>query len=281
MQTVPSSVICRSPCTKELKCGHECREICGIKCICSEIVSVTLPSCKHQASVLCTQKNDLENFICKHPCDRKLPCEHKCRDICGKLWTEICREYVTSMCSQGCHKQSFQCYKRKLCGPCNQSCEKILKCGHPCKKRCFELCTTECLVHVVKEYLCGRKHRIPCCKPMADMPCDLICQSPLACGHYCKGKCSDCLSTRIHQPCTSTVAAKHFCGDKIRMSCLGLRNKHSHSSRSSRVIESKHNKIPWKCSTPLLHCHEPCVWACPLQCPHPKKCSKSCYEQCD
>ena len=280
----PSSITCQKPCTKTLKCGHQCHAICGTDCACSESVKVTLPICGHIENVLCSQKNHLQNYLCKKSCNKSLPCGHKCRNLCGRSCSKICMEIVKSVCSQK-HKRSVQCFQMNSLGPCEQACEKVLDCGHSCKKMCFEPCTTKCNYISVKTYPCGHKQRLPCYLPIEKVLCDYRCRLPLACGHFCRGKCSDCSTTRIHKLCTSTVSVKHYCGEKTRMSCLGLTNKHSSSSSKSeqfsQVLECEHRKIPWNCSMPLLHCQEACGWACPPQCKHPKKCTKSCSEMCD
>jgi len=161
----------------------------------------------------------------------------------------------------------------------------LLPCEHPCKNRCSEKCTTTCKYLVEKKYPCGHVHRIQCSSPPEKNPCDYICRYPLSCGHPCNGKCSECFTTRMHKPCTSSVRQRHFCGDKMRLFCLGLKSKHSKTLTGGeypgQIIACKHREILWKCSTSLDKCQSRCDWSCQPQCPKPKRCTRPCSEPCD
>ena len=142
----------------------------------------------------------------------------------------------------------------------------------------------KCRFAVVKKYPCGHSHNIPCSAPPEAFPCDIDCKHPLSCGHLCNGKCSDCYTTRIHKACTSTNSLKHFCGEKTRLPCLGLKNKHTKAVTGKylgQVIQCKHTKVPWKCSSKLPECREQCGWSCTPECPRPQRCTKACYELCN
>ncbi|PIK53269.1 hypothetical protein BSL78_09843 [Apostichopus japonicus] len=52
----PHNVVCRSPCERELACGHGCRELCGLKCTvsCPEVVEKVFTPCGHKAKDVTT-----------------------------------------------------------------------------------------------------------------------------------------------------------------------------------------------------------------------------------
>ena len=128
---------------------------------------------------------------------------------------------VKSVCRQN-HKKTIKCSQKNSLGSCQQTCGKVLECGHPCKKLCFEPCTTKCKYISLKTYPCGHTQQLPCHIPIKELPCDYICRSPLACGQFCTGKCSDCSTTLSISCALPLCSVKHYCGEKTRMSCLGL-----------------------------------------------------------
>ena len=244
-----SSADCTVMCLKELRCNHTIKAPCNkdINTIpCEVLVTKKMKFCSHTIQALCFQADLLSDMACMKTCNRILDCRHKC--------------------TRGCNEECV----------CSHKCEKKLPCGHNCRNLCSERCTTKCRFMVVKDYPCGHKHRLPCYMPIKDAPCDMICRAMLACGHLCQGQCSDCNSSRIHQPCTSTVGVRHYCGEQTRLPCCGI--KDHHPSSKEQVIQCSHTSIPWKCSDPLPQCQEPCQWAC--ECKQPKKCGKVCHEMC-
>ena len=239
---------CSMPCTKKLTCGHKCPSVCGQPCLdasCIEPVDITLPKCRHKKVVPCPMKDKLGI----EPRKKKLPCSEACT---GDLCTVQCDEI----------------------------CQKKLRCGHPCQNLCSEICTTECEYQVIKKYPCGHQHRLPCSSPIEEHPCDIICRALLACGHTCRGKCSDCLSTRIHKPCEYSVTQRHFCGEEIEMKCVGLRDPHTSKAAKqvTKYLHCTHITIPYvydQCATAFYKCHKPCQWSCPHH-----RCTKLCHELC-
>ena len=273
----PSSHICHEPCAKKLKCGHRCRSVCGVSCtstICNEIV-VKLQKCGHTAKMECYKKNYSKEFVCTQPCPRLLKCGHKCTGLCGEECIKKCEVSGVKMtCPQG-HKLTRKCYETLNIYPCEKKCRKKLSCGHQCMQLCSEKCTTKCEVLVKKKYPCTHQHMIACSSPIEDYPCDIICKFQLACGHLCRGKCSECSISHIHKPCESSVKLNHFCGEMIRMKCLGLNN--THEKPVVKDLHCMHKVIPYECNNEQMNqCNEPCIWACPHH-----QCSKLCHEQCD
>ena len=247
-----STADCTKPCSKSLPCGHTMTIACNSDTsaiTCDIPVTLKLPSCNHTMIMPCFQASISADILCPQICNRELRCGHKCKRICNE-----------------------DCF-------CTMRCKRKLECGHDCKNSCIERCTTKCRFLVVKAYPCGHKHRLPCYMPIEDAPCDMFCRAPLACGHLCQGMCSDCNLTRIHNPCTYTVSLRHYCGERTRLFCSGISDKHTTSK--GQVIECPHGSNLWKCYDPLPFCRKPCQWACPKNCRHPKTCSKACYEHCD
>ena len=298
-----SQYTCTKRCLKKLACGHKCPAICGKPCkeactkkrtieckncgnkvetTCGESakvkchmkIKVSLPHCKHETEILCFERTNLQKIKCKRSCQKKLNCGHICMNRCGDKCTKKCQVNMEWTCNQG-HKL------RKLCHqdfqPCRKKCEKLMSCGHPYTKLCCDNCSSEleCQVLTKKTYPCGHQHNVPCSTTSEEKPCDMICRSPLACGHLCRGRCSDCCLTHIHKPCSSSIKLKHFCGELVKMKCLGSTHQYNHSE-ASRILECRHNKVPYDCNTEYFQCHEPCGWSCPHY-----KCKKQCHEQCD
>ena len=129
-------LICQEKCGKDLECGHKCKGTCGgclggtLHIKCESKCDKVLP-CGH----ICNQKCSAE-CICEKKCENICPhgyCDDKCCDICV-----ACKE----KCKIGC--KHAKCSKKcgELCDriPCNQRCEKNLKCGHQCYGICGETC---------------------------------------------------------------------------------------------------------------------------------------------
>ena len=270
---------CSEPCEKKLPCGHTCTGSCGDPCIerCeADGVKRTCPQ-GHQLLRKCFET--LAVCPCDKACKRKLRCGHTCTGICGAPCIDRCKVGVKRTCPQG-HQVLRKCFETLTARPCDKACKRKLICGHRCQNLCSETCTTECEFPTLKKYPCGHQHRLPCSSPIEEHPCDIICRVPLACGHTCRGKCSDCRSIRIHKPCEYSITQQHFCGEEIQMKCVGLRDSHelkSDKKMSSRLLHCAHNTIPYdQCRTDLYKCTEQCQWSCEHY-----SCTKLCHEICD
>jgi hypothetical protein len=143
---------CRSDCGKALKCGHNCK----MKCIeCSELSKKTL---KEIHAGDCNEKCE-KPLVCDHICKDKCseikfcsPCPEDCKvkcshSYCPKNCGEVCTDCVES-CEYQC--KHFICTRKcfELCNrdPCNESCQKTLKCGHLCIGFCGEICPKVCRI---------------------------------------------------------------------------------------------------------------------------------------
>ena len=252
-----STAKCSMPCQKVLPCKHKCPSLCGEPCgtrRCREQVEVTVPLCQHRVKVACGDRSyRLSSYKCAEPCQRKLPCGHKCTNKCSEPCTEKC-----------------------LVAGIKWTCDY----GHTQILTCFETVDARCEVRVCKSYPCDHKHYLSCCTEIEEKPCDIYCRAPLACGHYCRGKCSDCWATRIHKPCEYHVIQSHYCGESIKMNCTGLGDCHElkavDMNSKPRALHCMHREIPYGCTTEDYMCTQPCRWECPHY-----KCTKLCHEPCN
>ncbi|KAG4069526.1 hypothetical protein HA402_006892 [Bradysia odoriphaga] len=102
---------CNDKCLRPLICGHLCTFPCSKNC----------PPCKEKCQMKCEHSKCKKMcgdacFTCKERCSWK--CEHKrCTKLCGE------------MCDRG---------------PCQEPCEKKLRCGHLCIGFCGEICPPLC-----------------------------------------------------------------------------------------------------------------------------------------
>ena len=279
-----ADLACREPCTNTLRCGHKCPSTCGQPCLneqCTESIEITL-RCSHKFWILCSKKNNVSyrlTLACSEPCRKKLPCGHACTGNCSASCTKQCNADVNLICPQG-HSLLRKCFETLDSHPCDKKCRKKLSCGHPCQNPCSKRCSIECNYPYSVDYPCGHKLWLSCSASMQQHPCDVICRALLACGHTCRGKCSDCGSTRIHKPCEYSVTQRHFCGEEIEMKCVGLRDPHTSKAAKqvTKYLHCTHITIPYvydQCATAFYKCHKPCQWSCPHH-----RCTKLCHELC-
>ncbi|PKK69466.1 hypothetical protein RhiirC2_661403 [Rhizophagus irregularis] len=160
------NVKCRDKCKKLLKCGHECLNECS-EC---QKNSILPENSKNESKV--ENRNELErnqHGECKHICERLLFCGHICKQYCHMHEENDCPpcenkctvscEHAT--CNKNCAEPCDVCAEKCLwkcehqgkcelsCGapcyrlPCNERCDKKLKCGHRCAGICGETCPSE------------------------------------------------------------------------------------------------------------------------------------------
>ena len=137
-----NQVICQEKCNSILKCGHNCSGTCG-KCLqgtlhtkCTFKCGRNLP-CGH----VCEQKCSAE-CLCNKQCENVCPhgyCAQKCCEICVD-----CAEECSFKCKHSkCTKKCGELCDRK---PCDERCEKKMKCGHQCYGLCGERCPDVCRI---------------------------------------------------------------------------------------------------------------------------------------
>ncbi|XP_038652754.1 NFX1-type zinc finger-containing protein 1-like [Scyliorhinus canicula] len=137
------TLLCKMPCGAQLSCGHSCKAVC-CDCVggrfhlpCSSLCGRTL-ICSHTCSECCST----ECPPCARACDNHCP-HGKCPKQCGEACVPCMKP-----CEWTC--PHFQCTKwcHELCNRkrCNQPCNQMLVCGHPCIGLCGEPCPSKCRV---------------------------------------------------------------------------------------------------------------------------------------
>ncbi|KAL3847660.1 hypothetical protein ACJMK2_018561 [Sinanodonta woodiana] len=136
------NIECHKKCETRLVCGHQCSGDCT-ECIkgrlhkqCSA-ANVEVLICGHVCTILCSYCQP-----CEKKCDQN--CPHK---TCMKSCSELCEPCIEP-CTWSC--PHFKCTKTcsDICDrpPCNEPCQKSLKCKHTCIGICGEPCPTLCRI---------------------------------------------------------------------------------------------------------------------------------------
>jgi hypothetical protein len=276
---LPDHSLCTNQCERLLACGHHCPLRCSQPCtsaICKVMVNIT-PDCGHSVSIKCFESRSLINKFCYKPCERTLPCGHKCTMKCGQQCTQQCTKKVLKKWPCG-HKLRRPCYQLLQPSeyPCKKKCETIFHCGHPCPNECGKPCADICNKKVNKECPCGHVNMISCSTKPTDVNCSQRCKVILSCGHRCDGKCSQCILTKIHEPCKYVTIGVRFCGHCIQVPCKDVSDHHP--GRKVCTSSCAHGKCEGDCTIKclILKCDSPCAWNCPHF-----KCTKLCHEICD
>ncbi|XP_053609181.1 NFX1-type zinc finger-containing protein 1-like [Plodia interpunctella] len=132
---------CAAPCNQTLKCDHVCSGTCSqcfqgrIHMPCTQTcqkINICGHSCEEPCNQICPP--------CKKPCE--LSCDHsKCNRVCGSPCTP-CQEKCTRACEHGaCVNRCGEACSRRAC---DRPCGRALRCGHPCRGLCGELCPDVC-----------------------------------------------------------------------------------------------------------------------------------------
>uniref|UniRef100_A0A1A7WMA6 Zinc finger, NFX1-type containing 1 n=2 Tax=Iconisemion striatum TaxID=60296 RepID=A0A1A7WMA6_9TELE len=242
---------CTEPCQFRLDCGHVCPRVCH-------------PSDPEHKKVKCMKK--CEKVLCNDG--------HKCTRVCHEDCPKKCQVKVEKMVPQCQHIQMVPCFQNPQTFICQEPCQKLLGCGHPCNSVCGELCTSKCIVKVILKLKCGHNQEGAChYKAGNDQPeCKTKCKHQLKCGHNCSGTCGKCYQGRFHSPCSYRCERLLVCSHKCMEPCT--RN----CPPCQRPCENccKHSNCMKTCGEPCAPCVEPCDWQCPHQ-----GCSKLCHEPCD
>ena len=246
---------CQIPVTRELSCKHVVDLACHKRTetfICKTEIGALLP-CGHKTSLECyVAKGGLDNVLCMEKIEKELRCGHKTTLPCyTNAALSYCQKKVEITLSCGHKKlttcsekeeqfQNGRCYtkvrRRLLCGHekvmhcsdkadrvfCDEPCERVLPCKHPCGNRCGDDCTNfRCAVGVKKALSCGH-HDISCLcsEDVSQRLCSNPCKRRLSCGHQCPGKCYERCSEYKCQvlvtkklPCAGNHSLKMFCKD--------------------------------------------------------------------
>ncbi len=122
------SPVCQETCNKVFPCGHRCQRQCGIvhshersDCI-SECTKSLI--CGHQCANGCSEP-DRHTAFCIKPCRIKCLHGHVCPKTCHEECTR-CLEPCPWKCPH--HQCNKKCYESCNRVPCDQRCQKRLKC---------------------------------------------------------------------------------------------------------------------------------------------------------
>ncbi|XP_017264129.2 NFX1-type zinc finger-containing protein 1 isoform X2 [Kryptolebias marmoratus] len=242
---------CTQLCQFRLDCGHVCPGVCH------------------------PYDPEHKEFKCSKKCERIL-CDqgHKCNRLCYQACPKKCAVKVEKIIPQCQHKQMVPCHQDPVTFTCQEPCQKMLLCGHPCDSACGTSCTTECNVKVTLQLKCGHSQKGACYyKTKTEQPeCKTQCKHQLKCGHTCPGTCGRCYQGRFHSPCSHRCERFLICSHKCMEPCT------RDCPPCQRPCENccVHSKCMKPCGQPCAPCIEPCAWQCPHQ-----SCSKLCHEPCD
>ncbi|XP_040890146.1 NFX1-type zinc finger-containing protein 1 [Toxotes jaculatrix] len=242
---------CTQPCQFRLDCGHVCASVCH------------------------PYDPEHKKYKCRKEC-QKILCDqgHRCTLMCHKACPKKCPVKVEKIIPQCKHTQMVPCHQDPKTFVCQEPCQKMLCCGHPCDSACGELCTSKCKVLVTLKLKCGHSQQNACFykTQIKEPECRTPCGHQLKCGHTCRGNCGRCYQGRFHLPCFHPCERTLICSHKCREPCT------RDCPPCQRPCENccVHSQCMRPCGQPCVPCIEPCAWQCPHQ-----RCSKLCHEPCD
>ncbi|KAJ8040048.1 NFX1-type zinc finger-containing protein 1 [Holothuria leucospilota] len=231
----------------------------------------TLLDCGHVCPLSCHPRDKKHrNFKCRKRCRRPI-CDlgHMCSKLCFEECESQCNQMVLGQLACG-HSKLFVCFKKHSTEiQCQERCQLMLNCGHRCKKKCGEACTTSCHAMVKKILQCGHRVLTEC--ENKEVVCKEKCHELLRCGHHCSGSCGECRRGRLHvecvQPCNRTLICGHKCSSMCSTYCPPCEEK-----CGNRCV---HRKCSKKCGQICTPCHR----ICGMTCIH-RVCLQPCCEPC-
>ncbi|KAL9647259.1 hypothetical protein ABK040_012611 [Willaertia magna] len=256
---------CSKTCGKEItKCGHRCKENChfGKQCpSCTEVINYKFNDCDHVKRIKCGSKDLPQECVAK--CEKQLSCGHKCTKTCCDCKLNgcgSCTTLVESFCNICNRTFKHECGDNNP--KCNNTCDCVLTCGHPCKGKCSDCntlkshkeCEFDCERTLICGHLCSTKHscKEPC--PGCILPCERVCFCGVQCDHQCKEICTPCLES-------CTIGCKHVKCQKI-----------CHETCDVTLCEKRCEKV-------CLKCKEQCRGICGEDCPPCLKCNSTNKEE--
>ena len=245
-----NETICTEPCTKMLKCGHNCRSTCSLPCqkYCNHQIQETLP-CGHSNLRKCSSTKEP---YCTVDVSRELKCGHLGNMPCGLNVTE------------------FKCKKKKT---------HNLPCGHKKKLQCCNVDSYECNVQIEISRRCGHPLQVPCAKQKDPIPnCQAHCYQILACGHPCNGDCTTCFGGYFHKTCSTPVTLHLPCGHILRdVKCS---EQYSTKCKAKCPIRCGHEEGQVHQCTSGCWSHVDCEKPCNVSCIHREPCEEECSVIC-
>ncbi|CAH1789962.1 unnamed protein product [Owenia fusiformis] len=263
---------CDKTCGKLLNCGqHNCSQVCHQgSCQPCDVTLIQPCYCsKTEREVLCGSKESFaKSFTCKSTCARSLDCgNHSCEEICHSGDCPSCPLLPTSVTHCPCGKTPLDeltgGQKRTQCTdpitPCQQLCEKQLKCGpeakpHKCKLRCHVgpcgVCEGESPVMcrceaVIKEFDCVDLVQFTEAEPFT---CDRRCNKKKPCGRH---KCSNLCCVDTEHKCELICGRKLNCGlHKCEETC--------HKGNCPPCWQASFDELTCYCGVEVLYPPIPC-----------------------
>ena len=243
---------CGAECRRLFDCGnpdHFCESTCHVQdaapahCPFSPDVVTNCPCGKTPLSTLLLEPRKTCSAPiphCKERCQKDLPCEHPCQQICHEGECRPCLEKIQITCRCERTTSTTVCHQGIEEPPC---CGRIdrstLNCGrHECGERC---CPGE--KKASERQASRRKHRAlnaPAVDEIieAEHICVKICGRPLKCGN-------------------------HFCADLC------------HKGPCRSCLEAVFDEISCSCGRTILHPPQPCGTSpppCPFECTRQRNC---------
>lgn len=247
---------CQKSCSARRRCGHLCLRNCH----------VDDPDHSDNCSKQCHKGICAMGHRCSKTCHFPYPCG-KCNEIVEKTIPE-CQ-----------HRKKMPCHLDPESASCDEPCQNIIACGHRCQKHCTDQCNTEddCQELIKIEARCGHSVQAACCTKY-DPPCRILCSEILACGHKCKGRCSDCSQGRLHVPCKEkcnrNLVCGHICKEYCNHRCPPCKQKCDRQCIHGDTCKNR-------CGDSCIQCIEMCKWECKAECPNKFKCERLCMEPCN
>ena len=205
---------CGKLCFKCCSNEHQCKEVCHYprRCPkCPEVMLKTVPQCGHEQPMACSV--DPATFSCSVKCEKVLQCGHNCSNQCGQVCAVKCKVKCIK-CLPCKHEKRMACHRDPTGAECNNNCEKVLECGHPCTKKCKEKC--QCNNEIVIQLPCKHMKRVLCHFKHETFQCLERCRRTLNCGHDCPDIChEDCRVDR----CKVNVIKELSCGHQQSVPC--------------------------------------------------------------
>lgn len=214
---------CSVPSSVALECGHvvavSCARAVAIRDgresmpLCKALVDNVRPKCGHMQRMTCIDARAVP-LRCGVRCDGVLACGHKCTSMCvdcraasPNQHASVCQHPCerTLMCGHTC--KATPCHVGGSCPPCEQACNVrcehslcALTCRRPCAS-CVQACGWRCTVQHGDAML---RCEMPCGSPCVRVPCDVRCETMLACGHRCPSLCGEpCVDARFCVECAA------------------------------------------------------------------------------
>ena len=242
-------VSCSKVCGKNLPCGHTCKAKCyqckkKLRCRpCTEHVQKKLPYCGHTVTLRCSEDTLLTE--CPLPCQKSLPCGHKCQNTCSVGCTIKCMKKVKKSLPCG-HNVSVPCFEDPSFVVCPVKCEQMLECGDMCSGTCGKChrgrLHIKCRQKCGRDLVCGHLCKYQCASicPPCEEPCNNYClhsKCPKKCYELCKPCMEPCEWLCPHLQCTKP------CGE--------LCNRPPCNKRCDKTLK----------------CGHPCIGLCGERCP--------------